>query len=68
MYNYNVTQKVMHLRIAKRTKYGAKDNNNMHMYLLNQRHTSETRVVAVTLNFCTIVEALATSGYDEKDR
>jgi len=39
----------------------------MHIYLVSQRHCSEKKVVAVALNLSTNVEALATSGYDEKD-
>jgi len=39
----------------------------MRIYLVSQRHSSETKVVGVTLNLSTIVEVLATSGYDEKD-
>jgi len=37
----------------------------MHTYVLSQR--PETKVAAITLNLSTNVEALATSGYDEKD-
>jgi len=36
----------------------------MHIYLVSQRNSSETKVVAVTLNLSTNVEA---NGYDEKD-
>jgi len=38
----------------------------MHINLLSQRRDSDTEVVAGTLNLCSIVEALATSGYGEK--
>jgi len=34
---------------------------------VSQHHSSETKVIAVTLNLSTNVEALATSGYGEKD-
>jgi len=34
---------------------------------MSQRHSSETKVVAVMLYLSMIVQALATSGYDEKD-
>jgi len=35
----------------------------MHIHLISQRHSSETKVVAVTLNLSTIVEALVPGGW-----